>query len=987
MNEAKLFSEGSATDLVCRGWSRERVIDATGIDPGYHNSSMKTELKGVDRYTYKIEHVRQRVAQETVHDVLERYAACDLDKVGLLEHLGLHDAVNLIKLADLFTALGLGEQFRDADRRFRRGSMQAGMIAQHGTDNPFKLDEYQEKAAQTREERYGARYTLAEGSVFADEARKKAQEKQSGLFPEGSDEDLRLRGFGGRGKRLPRWSDGSSVDRERYLVSHVKTRCLDDDINRALEGVRNGVTRREVLTMLGISETLSAGVMPLATLFEGLGLKSEYAQCLKDKTAQTNMARYGGVSPMASSEVRERIKTTMLDRYGVVNASSLPEVKERRRRTVQERYGVDSVLSDPAFRERARQTIREVYGVDNVSRSEVIKARKRESSMRRYGVPSTALDPDVRRRQLETLRRNRPDLPADARGPFNAPSVQAAAKATHLARHGVENPFARDDVKDQIRRTVREHYGVDNPSLSPVIQERRRQTMQERYGVDNPSLSPVIQERRRQTMQERYGVDNPFASETVKEQIRQTTRERYGVDYGMESAEIRARAMDTKRKKGTFNSSLSEDALYELLVEYADHHGMTVVRQYCDEERYPFAADFYIPERDLFIELNGSWSHGRHWYESDREMDQKTAQTWCKKGEKSKYYRAAVETWVERDVRKRAAARAAQLNYVTLWDGSEALSDAHLWFALGAPDARDWDREYSWLDLPESLTDLREGLEKQVQQWADIDVTNAGSRQISWLARSGTWETFYARELQMWEADEVHHRKWGRLRARLLANRLHYLGKLPESALEIVRGLSISGEIRSYSTFVNTAMVAVLDEYEPTHMYDPCSGWGERLLTCAQRGVMYTGTDISEAVVAAHQGLIDRLGLANASVTLGDSATRDMRGGSHEMVLTCPPYGDTEIYTSQGAENLDDEAFLEWWKQVVSMSVAPSTRVFAFQISEKWRELMSTVALDVLGDQWYLADEIDASASRNHFQRARSRQKHRGETMVVFERL
>lgn len=628
MNEAKLFSEGSATDLVCRGWSRERVIEAIGIDPGYHNSSMKAELKGVDRHAYKIEHVRQRVAQEIVRDVLERYATCDLDKSGLLEQLGLHDAVNLIKLSELYAALDLGEEFRDADRRSRRGSMQTGMIAQHGTDNPFKLGEYQEKAAQTREERYGARYTLAEGSVFADEARKKAQEKQSGLFPEGSDEDLRLRGFGGRGKRLPQWSDGSSVDRERYLVSHVKIRCSDDDINRALEGVRNGVTRREVLTMLGISETLSARVMSFAALFEGLGLKDEYAQCLKDKTAQTNMARYGGVSPMASSEVRERIKTTMLDKYGVVNASSLPEVKERRRRTVQERYGVDSVLSDPAFRERARQTIREVYGVDNVSQSEVIKARKRESSMRRYGVPSTALDPDVRRRQLETLRRNYPDLPADARGPFNAPSVQAAARATHLARHGVENPFARDDVKDQIRQTVREHYGVDNV---------------------------------------------------------------------MESVEIRARVMDTKRKNGTFTTSSSEDALYELLVEYVDQNDMTVVRQYCDEDRYPFAANFYIPERDLFIELNGSWLHGGHWYESDCEMDQQTVEIWRTKGEQSEYYRKALKTWTERDVRKREAARMSGLNYVTLWDGSEALADAHLWLSLGAPDGRDWEYEYSWL--------------------------------------------------------------------------------------------------------------------------------------------------------------------------------------------------------------------------------------------------------------------------------------------------
>lgn len=707
------------TDLVCRGWSRERVIDATGVDPGYHNASVKTELKGVDRQAYKIEHVRQRVAQETVRDVLERYAACDLDKAGLLEQLGLHDAVNLIKLADLFTGLGLGEEFRDADRRSRRGVMRAGMIAQHGTDNPFKLDEYQEKAAQTREERYGARYTMAEGSVFADEARKK----------------------GGATRR----------SRERY------TRVLTPD--------------------------------------------------------------------------------------------------------------------------------------------------------------------EIARRSARTA------------------------------------------------KTVRSRYGVDHVSQIPSAREAQRQRA-EQYGKQ-------WAEKARQTNIERYG----FPSWTMGDEARREISKR------MSSTRVQRQSLATKKRNATLATSFSEDALYELLVEYADQLGMTVVRQYRDEDRYPFAVDFYIPERDLFIELNGSWSHGGHWYESDREMDQKTVQTWRKKGKKSQYYLNALGTWTERDVRKREAARDAQLNYVTLWDGSEALWDAHLWFALGAPDGHDWDREYSWLDLPESLIDLRESLSEQVQQWADIDVTNAGSRQISWLARSGTWETFYARELQMWETDEVHHRKWGRLRARLFANRLHYLGRLPGSALEIVRGLAISGEIRSYSTFANTAMLAVLDRYEPTHMYDPCSGWGERMLTCAQRGVTYTGTDISEAVVTAHQGLINRLGLTNVSVTLGDSATRDMRDGSHEMVLTCPPYGDTEIYTSHGAENLDDGAFLEWWKQVVSMSVAPSTRVFAFQISEKWRKRMSAVAQSVLGEQWHVADEIDASVSRNHFQRAQSRQKHRGETMVVFERL
>lgn len=719
MNQLKLFDENSVLDLVCRGWSRERVLATTGIDPGYHNASVKTELKSVDRHAYKIEHVKQRVGLPVARDLVEQFGACERDKVGVLEQLGLHDAVNLIKLADLFTGLGLGEEFRDADRRSRRSTMRAGMVSQYGTDNPFKLDSFQEKAAQTREERYGARYTLAEGSVFAEDARKKGRETR--------------------------------YARERY------TRVLTPD----------EIARRSA---------------------------------------------------------------------------------------------------------RAAETSRSRYGVDN----------------------------------------------------FNQTPSARAAQRRRAEQHGKE------------------------------WAEKARQTSMERYGVPSPSM---------------------------REESRREISKR------MSSARVQQQSLATKKRNGTLATSSSEDAVYELLCDYVNQHGMTVVRQHRDEKRYPFAVDFYIPERDLFIELNGSWSHGGHWYEVDRELDQKTVQTWLKKGKKSKYYRVALGTWTKRDVRKREAARQAELNYVTLWDGTEALSDTHLWFALGAPDGRDWEREYSWLDLPESLVNLRSGLEGQAEQWADIDVTEAGSRQISWLARSAVWETFYARELQMWGADEVHHCKWGRSRARLFANRLHYLGRLPESALEVVRGLAISGEIRSYSTFVNTAMTAVLDQYKPTSLYDPCSGWGERMLTCAQRGVTYTGTDISEAVVQAHRSLIDRLGLTHADVTLGDSATRDMRGGTHEMVLTCPPYGSTEVYTKNGAENLDDEAFLDWWKQVVTMSVAPTTRVFAFQISELWRERMSTVVHSVLGNGWHCVDEIDASASRNHFQRSRSRTKHRGETMVVFERL
>lgn len=494
MNQVKLFDENSVLDLVCRGWSRERVLATTGIDPGYHNASVKTELKGVDRHAYKIEHVKQRVSRDVVRDALERFATCDLDKAGVLEQLGLHDAVNLIKLADLFTGLGLGEEFTDADRRARRSTMRAGMVAQYGTDNPFKLDDFQEKAAQTREERYGARYTLAEGSVFADEARKKAAVSLAPI---------------------------RQMKRERTLA---RKKCEREE-------------------------------------------------------RQRERALYG------------HHRRTLTDEEKVV-------ANERRIATSQSRYGVDHPSQRASFRQSVSQYM---------------------------------TDPENQRR------------------------IRAKTVATN----------------------------------------------QERYGV-------------------------AYFTQLPEHHLEQSHR--------MSDPAHQRRILSTKRENGTLSMSSSEDALYGLLVEYANQHDMTVVRQYRDEKRYPFAADFYIPERDLFIELNGSWSHGGHWYESERAMDQKTVQTWLRKGKKSKYYRVALETWTKRDVRKREAARQAELNYVTLWDGSEALADARLWFALGAPDGHDWEREYSWLDLPESLIDLKGALEGQAEQWADIDVTEAGSRQISWLA-------------------------------------------------------------------------------------------------------------------------------------------------------------------------------------------------------------------------------------------------------------
>jgi len=38
-------------------------------------------------------------------------------------------------------------------------------------------------------------------------------------------------------------------------------------------------------------------------------------------------------------------------------------------------------------------------------------------------------------------------------------------------------------------------------------------------------------------------------------------------------------------------------------------------------ERYPYEVDFWLPKYDLFIEIQGHWTHGDHPYDESNEDD------------------------------------------------------------------------------------------------------------------------------------------------------------------------------------------------------------------------------------------------------------------------------------------------------------------------------------------------------------------------------
>ena len=141
-----------------------------------------------------------------------------------------------------------------------------------------------------------------------------------------------------------------------------------------------------------------------------------------------------------------------------------------------------------------------------------------------------------------------------------------------------------------------------------------------------------------------------------------------------------------RRENGTFNTSKIQDELYlRLKEEFGEEDAK---REYQDNVRYPFHCDFYIKSLDLFIELNGIWTHGFHWFDENDEDDIRQLEEWKEKSQNSKFYQNAIEVWTERDVKKREHARKNDLNYVVFW--GDCKNDINQWFDDGCPVRQDW---------------------------------------------------------------------------------------------------------------------------------------------------------------------------------------------------------------------------------------------------------------------------------------------------------
>lgn len=283
--------------------------------------------------------------------------------------------------------------------------------------------------------------------------------------------------------------------------------------------------------------------------------------------------------------------------------------------------------------------------------------------------------------------------------------------------------------KKQVK-SVKDRYGVENVFDKSVFSNfvsdeaiangrvKRNETMIQRYGVSEPlqnaDIKKQMMENRDKTMMSIYGTTNAMQVKDVAMRSavsRQANMlKKYGYKNSVESPDIRLKIFEARRKNNTLTSSFLEDAMYSKLVDIFGKDD--VDRNIIVDNRYPYAVDFYIKSRDLFIELNAYNGHNDHWFNPDSKRDQQIVRSYVENGlrvesetgRKSKYF-GWIRTWTDKDVKKRNSARDNKLNYLVFWDGSfktvnkkriPNFVDFYKWIDAGCPDSCDFDKNNTY---------------------------------------------------------------------------------------------------------------------------------------------------------------------------------------------------------------------------------------------------------------------------------------------------
>ena len=506
-------------------------------------------------------------------------------------------------------------------------------------------------------------------------------------------------------------------------------------------------------------------------------------------------------------------------------------------------------------------------------------------------------------------------------------------KATMLKKYGVSNPSQvaefkekarvsnaghRDETMQKIRNTMIQRYGAAIPRQVPELREKIDKTMLERYGVINPSHSEAIKQKISQinsseevqakykatsmahfgteypaqnpkspnawenikdkfesTMISKYGETTPFMVPECKEKAKQTCIDRYGYEYVSQSPEIHKRQWNN-RKSIQARDGLKLDSSWELLAyEFWKSLGCSVERDVpipfdYDGSTHITYIDFKVD--GLLFEVKGQpYLQGVYDYNQTVPIERK------------------LEIYREHHVILITNETMAYL--FGHKDSTESNGLKHLYICPNPLIGVDIELFTDCPKFPYA--------ENKPKCFYDVSVNGCPTQHSAFYDKKIRWD--------------------------IINNRIQYVGGFIDEK-EILVGLNVTRKAKQPSWFSERYAKYLISKYcKSTVIVDPFAGWGTRHDATIKLHRTYFGCDINADLVAWHKEHNRNIVCEDAKKFVFDWPC---------SVLICPPYGDTEIYTTDQEVRSECE-----WLDIVMQNIPKASEyvMVCHNVTDKYK--------------------------------------------------
>lgn len=240
-------------------------------------------------------------------------------------------------------------------------------------------------------------------------------------------------------------------------------------------------------------------------------------------------------------------------------------------------------------------------------------------------------------------------------------------------KSGIRSSLCKEEVKQKSLITIKNIYGekIENVSQAEIVKNKKEKTCLDRYGVLNPYQIDTIKykciknlklnktaiiEKRRKTNLEKYGYEwtlQQYKGKRLPDHIK------IPLINAMNSKEVKEKRYNTLKKNNTFRYSKIEEDLNNYLII----NNIAFERQY-KSDKYPYYCDFYFPDVDFYLEIQGNWTHGFKPFENTKE-DLEIVKKWESKN--TAFYKNAIKNWTITDVQKRNIAKKNKLKFIEVF--------------------------------------------------------------------------------------------------------------------------------------------------------------------------------------------------------------------------------------------------------------------------------------------------------------------------------